>query len=136
MAQQVLTRPRLAPELLDRYLLPKVALTFISAASLAGVYLTMTTHQAAAGAALARWLHLLGLGALAGGAMWWGLFFRRPAEASEVQSVARFALAQQQRFRAVGGVALLVAASTAPHLLWFLPWARESGNGGDRKSVV
>lgn len=119
---QSLTQQRLAGGLLDRYLLPKVALTVISLASLASVYLTMTTHGAPPAWALVRWLHLIALGTLAGGTMSWG-FFRRRTEEADVSTVGRFTVAQQQRFRIVGGAALLAALVTAPRLLWFGRWA-------------
>ncbi len=140
MTTQSLARPQtqtpaevqrqLGEGLFNRYLLPRVALTVIAIGSLAGVYLTMSTHGAAPVWALVRWLHLIGLGALAGGAMWWGLFQRRPEQAADVAAVGRFAMAQQQRFRIIGGAALLAATLTAPYLIWFGRWAGQTGQQG------
>ena len=62
--------------MVDRHALPKVALAFISVASLIGTLLTMNTHRAPWGLAVVRWLHLISLAVLAGGAMWWGFFVR------------------------------------------------------------
>lgn len=112
--------------LLNRYLLPKVALTVISIASLAGVFLTMTTHAAPPAWALVRWLHLTALGVLAGGAMWWGFFWRAP-EHEEPLSVAQLLVAQERRFRVIGAAAWLLTAVTAFQLLWFYQWAVVQG---------
>ncbi len=113
--------------LLDRYVLPKVALAVISVASLVGVFLTMSTHGAPPLWILVRWLHLVALGILAGGAMWWGIFLKRSDNPEEEAMVARFALAQQRHFRAISGGALLLALSTAPHLFWFGRLAQQTG---------
>lgn len=130
MSTQSLTRPRLPAEFLNPSMLPKVALTVISIASLVGAYLTMTTHGARPAWVVVRWVHLLALGTLAGGAMWWGFFVPRPDTAEEVPDVARLALVQQQRFRLVGGLALLAAILTAPHLAWFGRWGSAAGAQG------
>lgn len=126
MSTNILKPPRTADGLLDRYWLPKIALVFISIASLLGVLLTMTTHGASWDLALVRWLHMAGLGALAGGAMWWGWFVRRPSDEAEVADVARFAIAQKWRFRAIGTGALFLVILTAPQLLWFDVWSGEA----------
>lgn len=70
------TKPRVTEtQLLDRYLLPKIALTVIIIASFIGTWLTMTTHEAGAWQqVLPRWLHLVAFGLLAGGYMWKALF--------------------------------------------------------------
>jgi TusA-related sulfurtransferase/uncharacterized membrane protein len=125
MSANALTQPKIANGLLDRYMLPRVALVTISIASLAGTYLTMTTHGAPAAWAFVRWLHLAALGVLGGGTMWWGWFVRRPEEAEEVAAVARFGIVQQERFHTIAKVALAVLVLTLPHLLWFASWAAE-----------
>ncbi|HET8654618.1 MAG TPA: CopD family protein [Longimicrobiaceae bacterium] len=112
---------------LDRHMLPKMALTLISIASLSGVYLTMTTHGASAGEALLRWLYLAALGVLAGGMMWWGLFIRRPSDAGEAEEVGRFVVAQWKRFRRIGLVAVVAALASSPHLLLLAGRARAAG---------
>lgn len=127
MTARAMTRVGVPAEFLNRYLLPKVALTVISIASLAGTYLSMTTHGAPATWAVVRWLHLVALGTLAGGAMWWAFFVARPAQAREIPDVARLAVAQQRRFRVIGAVALLAAILSAPHLVWFGRWAMQVG---------
>lgn len=54
--------------LLDKYVLPKVALTVISIASFIGTWLTMSTHGAGTWNQVGiRWLHLVSFAALAGG---------------------------------------------------------------------
>jgi putative copper resistance protein D len=112
---------------LDRYVLPKVALTVIAFASLVGVYLTMSTHGTPPAWALIRWLHLAALGVLAGGLMWWGLFMNRPDDPQEVDSVARFARAQQNRFRAIAWGAWGVALVSASHLFRLADLAQAAG---------
>ncbi|HET7321971.1 MAG TPA: sulfurtransferase TusA family protein, partial [Longimicrobiaceae bacterium] len=102
---------------LDRHMLPKMALTLITLASLSGVYLTMTTHGASAGVALLRWLHLASLGVLAGGMTWWGFFLRRPDDAGEAEEVGRFVLAQWARFRRIGRAAVVGAIIGARSLV-------------------
>jgi putative copper resistance protein D len=114
---------------LDRHVLPKIALTFISIASMSGVYLTMTGHGASPGIALLRWVHLMAMGVLAGGTMWWGFFIRRPEEPEERRDVARFVLAQRALFRRIGLVALALAAPSAAHLAAMAGWARGAGAG-------
>lgn len=109
--------------LFDRYLLPKVALTFISIASMVGVYLTMSTHGAPAAWALVRWIHLAALGVLAGGTMWWGFFVRRPSEAGDEPPVGRLILAGARRYRIIALVALALVVLTASHLVWFHGWS-------------
>lgn len=125
MSTTSIAQSRMANGLLDRYWLPKVALATISIASLTGVYLTMTTHGAPPAWAIVRWLFLAALGTLAGGTMWWSWFVRAPEEANDLAAVVRFTLAQQERFRAIGRLALALVVLTLPHLLWFSIWATE-----------
>lgn len=100
--------------LLDRYMLPKVALTVITIASLVGTWLTMTTHGAgAAGSVAARWLHLISFAALTGGFMWMGLFTRPAQRPAQAPYFARFAAASQGRFRRIVQVALPLFLLTA-----------------------
>lgn len=129
MTTQTLARPQLqtAAGLINRYLLPKVALGIISVAALVGTYLTMTTHGAGPAQAPVRWLFLVALGTLAGGTMWWGFFLRPPQEAGERAAVAAFAAASVRRFRRIGGAALVAVALTAPHLAWLYDWAVRAG---------
>lgn len=119
MSANTMAQPRIANGLLDRYMLPKVALVTISLASLIGTYLTMATHGAPIAWAVVRWLQLAGLGVLMGGTLWWGWFVRRPVEAGEVAEVARFGIAQQERFRTIATGALAVIVLTIPNLFWF-----------------
>lgn len=109
--------PSTSTKLLDKYVLPKVALTIIVISSLVGTWLTMSTHSAAdVPAVAARWLHLVALGVMAGGYMWKGFLAqpaaepdRKPARAAEVRL---FATAQFHRFRSVARVALAIFAVT------------------------
>ena len=110
--------PSTQTKLLDKYVLPKVALTIITLSSLVGVGLTMTLHNAGDPLSIVtRWLHLFTLGILAGGYMWKGALARpaaeperKPARANEVKA---FASAQFYRFRRVAAVALPIFAITA-----------------------
>ncbi|MBX7234414.1 MAG: CopD family protein [Caldilineales bacterium] len=93
--------------LLDKYMLPKVALTVIVIASLVGTWLTMSTHGAGAlGAVAGRWLHLISFAALTGGFMWKGLFIRPAEKAAQGPYFSRFAAASQARFRRIAQAAL------------------------------
>jgi putative copper resistance protein D len=112
---------------LDRHILPKIALTFISIASLSGVFLTMTSHGASPGVAVLRWVHLTSIGILAGGTMGWGFFIPTPEDRAERDDVARFVLAQRARFRRIGCVALALAVLSSVHLVAMAGWARGVG---------
>ncbi len=86
--------------LLDRYMLPKVALTVITFASLAGAWLTMTTHGAGAWLQVVpRWLHLISFAFLAGGYMWKALFARPANKAGQVAAFTAYTAGQYARFR-------------------------------------
>ncbi len=99
--------------LLDKYVLPKVALTVISISSFVGVWLTMSTHGAGDWLSVStRWLHLIASGALAGGFMWKGLFVQPAHRPAGAAGVAAFAATQFRRFRRVAGVALPIYALT------------------------
>ena len=101
-------------QLLDKYMLPKVALTVITIASLVGAWLTMTTHSAGAlGSVAVRWLHLISFAALAGGLMWISLFIRPADKPAQAPFVARFVAASQGRFRRIAQVALPLFLLTA-----------------------
>lgn len=86
--------------LLDKYILPKVALTVITIASLAGVWLTMTTHGAGVWwQVVPRWLHLVSFGLLAGGAMWKGVFTEPADQPAQRPYFTRFVDGEYSRFR-------------------------------------
>lgn len=86
--------------LLDKYILPKVALTVISIASFVGVWLTMMTHGAGVWwQVIPRWLHLVSFGLLAGGAMWKGLFTEPAEMPAERPYFVRFVAGEFSRFR-------------------------------------
>lgn len=110
--------------LLDKYVLPKVALTVISIASFVGVWLTMTTHSAGTLLqVLTRWLHLISFAFLTGGMMWKGLF-ARPAEQPEQRSYfTRFTAASYARYRSLIRVILPIFVVTATFDLFrFAGW--------------
>lgn len=95
--------------LLDKYVLPKVALTVIVLASLVGTWLTMTTHGAGEWTQVVpRWLHLLGFATLAGGHMWKALFVRPPESAAHRDGFAQFAAGEFRLFRRIARVAVFV----------------------------
>lgn len=102
---------------LDRHVLPKIALTFISIAGFAGVYMTTASHGGSAAMAALRWLHLTSVGVLAGGTMWWGFFISAPTDEAERKAVGRFMLAQRRRFRWIGLVAVAMTLLTSLHLV-------------------
>jgi len=86
--------------LLDKYVLPKVALTIISIASFVGIWLTMTTHGAGVWwQVIPRWLHLVSFGLLAGGVMWKGLFAQPAEQPAQRSYFTRFATGEFTRFR-------------------------------------
>src|SRR5690606_15187285 len=86
------TAPRVTQtRLLDRYVLPKVALTVITVASLVGTWLTMTTHGAGVWLQVVpRWLHLISFAFLSGGYMWKALFPRPARKAGQVAAFAAY----------------------------------------------
>lgn len=110
--------------LLDKYVLPKVALTVITIASFTGVWLTMTTHGAGTWLQVSvRWLHLIAFAALAGGYMWKGLFARPAQKPAQRSYFAQFSEASFARFRRVAQVALAVLVVTAViDLFRFTAW--------------
>jgi len=95
------TAPRVTQtRLLDRYVLPKVALTVITVASLVGTWLTMTTHGAGVWLQVVpRWLHLISFAFLSGGYMWKALFPRPARKAGQVAAFAAYTSGQYRRFR-------------------------------------
>lgn len=97
--------------LLDRYVLPKVALTVITFASLMGTWLTMTTHAAGSWLqVIPRWLHLISFAFLAGGYMWKALFSRPAAKRGQQAAFAALAAAQNRRFRRLSRLVVLLVA--------------------------
>lgn len=111
-------------QLLDRYVLPKIALTVITIASFAGVWLTMTTHGAGTWyQALPRWLHLALFGLLAGGYMWKALFARPATQADRRAAFSALAAGQFRLFRRLARVALpLFVASALWDAVRFARW--------------
>ena len=105
--------PSTSTRLLDKYMLPKVALTIITLSSLIGVWLTMATHGVSDWLSVStRWLHLVSFGLLAGGYMWKGFFAQPAHRPSQEADVKAFASAEFQRFRRVAWLALPVFAAT------------------------
>lgn len=110
--------------LLDKYMLPKVALTVITVASFIGTWLTMSTHGAGSWFQVStRWLHLVSFATLTGGFMWKGLF-ARPAKKQAHQSYfVRFTAVSFARFRRVAQIALPLFVITAVYDLFrFAGW--------------
>lgn len=110
--------------LLDKYVLPKVALTVISIASFVGVWLTMTTHGAGTWLQVAtRWLHLISFAFLMGGMMWKGLFARPGDLPAQRPYFTRFTAASYARFRRLMRFILPVFVATALYDLFrFATW--------------
>lgn len=101
--------PATKTQLLDKYVLPKVALTVIAISSFAGTWLTMSTHGAGSWLpVLSRWLHLVALGLLAGGYMWKGLIAQPAHRPAQTAYVNAFVNAEFARFRRFAWVALAV----------------------------
>jgi len=116
-------------QLLDKYMLPKVALTVISIASFVGVWLTMTTHGAGTWLQIIpRWLHLISFAFLAGGTMWKALF-TEPADRSEQRSYfVHFTAAEFARFRKLMQFVLPVFILSAGYDLFrFARWGIAGG---------
>lgn len=110
----------------NRYLLPRIALTVISLASLVGVYLTLRMQGVPAWLVLPRWAGLVGAGILAGGSMWWSRFVV-PRD-TQPAAVARLAAAQARHYRplAVGGLAAALAGG-GTWAAWMGPVAAARG---------
>lgn len=113
-----------SPQLLDRYVLPKIALAVIIVASFVGTWLTMTTHGAGEWQqVLSRWLHLNTLGLLAGGYLWKTMFARPATQADRRAAFITFTAGQFHRFRRLTRVALpLFVASTLWDAVRFARW--------------
>ncbi|MFW5942316.1 MAG: CopD family protein [Chloroflexota bacterium] len=110
MSAPTFTRPRVTQtRLLDKYVLPKIALTVITVSSFVGVWLTMTTHGAQGWIDIVpRWLHLISFAALAGGYMWKALFVRRAENEAHQGAFAALAAGQYRRFRRLTKIALSI----------------------------
>lgn len=123
-----LSAPRSQPrqtQLLDKYVLPKVALTVITIASLIGTWLTMQTHGAGSWTAvIPRWLHLATFGLLAGGYMWKALFVRGTGDDMKPRAAVRtFTTEQFNRFRFLARLALpLFIAAALWDVVRFAQW--------------
>lgn len=111
----LLTTPKVTEtQLLDKYILPKVALTVITLASFIGTWLTMTTHGAGTWSqVLLRWLHLISLAFLTGGYMWKALFTRRAQKAAQQQAFSAFTAGQFKLFRSLTRIVLPVFVVSA-----------------------
>lgn len=110
--------------LLDKYLLPKVALTVIIIASFIGTWVTMMTHGAGTWLqVITRWLHLVGYAALVGGFMWKGLFARPARLPAQQPYFVQFTAASFNRFRRLAQIALPLFVITAVYDLFrFEAW--------------
>ncbi len=110
--------------LLDKYVLPKVALTVITIASFIGVWLTMTTHGAGTWLQVStRWLHLISFAALAGGYMWKGLFARPAQKGAQQSYFAQFTAVSFARFRRLTWIVLPIFVLMAVYDLFrFIGW--------------
>jgi putative copper resistance protein D len=115
--------------LLDKYILPKVALTVITIASFVGTWLTMTTHGAGTWAQVTpRWLHLVSFAFLAGGSMWKGLFARPASQPEQHPYFGRFTSASFALYRRMARVVLPVFVVSAIHdLVRFARWGLMGG---------
>jgi putative copper resistance protein D len=111
-------------QLLDKYILPKVALTVITVSSIIGTWLTMTTHGAGTWLQVVpRWLHLISFAFLAGGYMWKALFTRRADKATQQAAFNAFTSGQFQRFRRLTQIALpIFVLSSFWDMLRFTAW--------------
>ena len=111
-------------QLLDKYVLPKVALTVITIASFIGIWLTMSTNGAGTWSQVAtRWLHLVSFAMLAGGFMWKGLFTRPAQKQAQQPYFIQFTSASFARFRRLTQIILPVFALTAVYDLFrFALW--------------
>lgn len=114
--------------LLDKYILPKVALTVITIASFVGIWLTMTTHGAGTWLQVTtRWIHLISFAFLTGGTMWKGLFAQPGDLPKHRPYFARFTTASFSRFRWLVRIVLPVFVLSAVYdLLRFASWDLES----------
>lgn len=110
----------------NRYLLPRVALTVISLASLVGVYLTLRAQGMPPWLVVPRWAGLVGLGILAGGTMWWSRFVV-PRD-TQPAAVARLAAAQARHYRPLMAGGLVAAlAGGGVWAAWVGPVAAARG---------
>ena len=114
--------------LLDKYVLPKVALTVITIASFIGTWLTMSTHGAGTWfQVVTRWLHLISFAALAGGYMWKGLFVHPAQKQAQQPYFTQFTAVSFARFRRLTQIMLSIFVLTAVYDLfrfgsWGVSW--------------
>ncbi|MFB6153630.1 MAG: hypothetical protein ABEJ27_05200 [Halodesulfurarchaeum sp.] len=102
--------------LFDKYVLPKVALTIILAASLVGTWLS-TNLGGYPGAALtiARWAFLTTMGILTGGLVWKHVFIR-PADLGD--GAAAYCSEMYTRFDRIASGSLVVIGVASPIVVW------------------
>lgn len=110
--------------LLDKYVLPKVALTVITVASFIGTWLTMSTHGAGTWFQVGtRWLHLIIFATLTGGYMWKGLFTYPAEKPGHQPYFIQFTAASFTRFRRLAQIIVPIFLLTAVYdLLRFTGW--------------
>jgi putative copper resistance protein D len=113
---------------LDKYVLPKVALTVITIASFVGIWLTMTTHGAGTWLQVTtRWIHLISFAFLTGGMMWKGLFAQPGDLPKHRPYFARFTAASFSRFRWLIRIVLPIFVLSAVYDLFrFASWNLDS----------
>ena len=102
--------------LFDRYLLPKVALTIIVAASLLGSWVSTTlVSDSGIVSAVATWAFLVALGTLVGGLLWKHLFVR-PADLGT--GAREYCVAMYERFDRIASLAVIVTVLAGSVVLW------------------
>lgn len=99
------TETREATDLFDKYVLPKIALGVILAASLVGAWASTTLAGSDAALAAARWAYFVSLGVLAGGLLWKHGFVRPDDLAAGAQG---YCAEMYERFDRIAAVALVV----------------------------
>jgi putative copper resistance protein D len=102
--------------LFDRYLLPKVALTIIVAASLLGSWVSTTlVGDSGILSAVATWAFLVALGTLVGGLLWKHLFVR-PADLGT--GAREYCEAMYERFDRIASLAVIATVLAGSVVLW------------------
>lgn len=112
--QEEATAERFSPKLLDKYVLPKVALTVIIVASAAGILLSgLRGGQSALGPLAVKWIAFLALAAWTGTLFWRTLILPAAIGFRPTATAVGYGLSQIARFRRLeGAVVPLVLVAT------------------------
>ncbi len=112
-------------KLLDRYVLPKVAMVLILVSSAAGAWLTLRGVGAASpDLVIAKWAYFVALSTLLGGGLWGAFFARRRYAEQDIDATPEFLELEFDRFATIQRYAagIMVAAGGYTLTQYILPF--------------